>query len=340
MRWWRRRWRRSVPIAVCLAVGVYFLSSAAPRLAIQLTGVAGTFRAEHCREAPYQAGERSLTCTGNFTAADGSFTLAAIEVDTTFEARPAGPVPVAVSGPGADTAVRRTLLVWLGPGAAGALALIHPTRAAAAALSRTRQPPAARSSPAGVRGAGFGAAPREPRARPPVRQRTPPAKLPYMTTRPTHPASPARPPHPARPPRKPMHWGADLALALLTALALAAALLIGLFYVTVDEFGLLERTDSAAGQWQGLPLTAATFTVLAVLCCVSTLTALGFRRLRAPLSTAAHGLASVLLLGMMLVMAGASYETGHPAETKPDPATTEPSRQCRSGGDSSECLGG
>ncbi|MFJ8013082.1 DUF6234 family protein [Streptomyces sp. NPDC096339] len=149
-----------------------------------------------------------------------------------------------------------------------------------------------------------------------------------MTTRPTQPA------------RKPMHWGADLALALLTALALGTALLIGLFYVTVDEFGLLERTESTAGQWQGLPLTAATFTVLGVLCCVSTLTALGFRRLRAPFSTTVHGLASVLLLGVLLVMAGASYETGHPAETKPDPAATEPSRQCRSGGDNSECLGG
>ncbi|MFD9727023.1 DUF6234 family protein [Streptomyces sp. NPDC059072] len=152
-----------------------------------------------------------------------------------------------------------------------------------------------------------------------------------MTTRPTHPARPAR---------KPMHWGADLALALLTALALGAALLIALFYVTVEEFGLLERTDSAAGQWQGLPLTAATFTVLGILCCVTTLTALGFHRRRAPLSTAVHGLASVLLLGLLLMMAGASHETGHPPATKPDPTATEPSRQCRSGGDSSECLGG
>ncbi|MFB6620579.1 DUF6234 family protein [Streptomyces sp. NPDC085524] len=158
-----------------------------------------------------------------------------------------------------------------------------------------------------------------------------------MTTRPTHPAHPARP---ARPARKPMHWGADLTVALLTALALGAVSLVALFYVTVDEFGLLERTDSAAGQWQGLPLTAPAFTVLGVLCGASTLTALCFRRLRAPFSTTVHALASVALLGLLLIMAGASYETGHPAETKPDPAATEPSRQCRSGGDSSECPGG
>ncbi|MFF4006009.1 hypothetical protein [Streptomyces sp. NPDC001717] len=136
-RWWLRR---SIPITVCLAVGVYFLSSAAPRLAIQLTGVEGAFRAEHCRDAPYQAGERALTCAGSFTATDGSFTLAAVEVDTAFEVPPTGPVAVTVSGPAADTAVRRDPLVWLGPGTAGALALIHPTRTAAAALSRRRRP--------------------------------------------------------------------------------------------------------------------------------------------------------------------------------------------------------
>ncbi|MFB6619654.1 hypothetical protein ACIGFK_31950 [Streptomyces sp. NPDC085524] len=144
---WRRR---SIPITVCLAAGVYLLSSAAPRLAIQLTGVAGTFRAEQCREAPYQAGERALTCTGSFTAADGSFTLTAVEVDTVFDTPPAGPVAVTVSGPQADTAVRRNALVWLGPATAGALVLIYPTRTAAAALSRFRQPAATKSSPAGA----------------------------------------------------------------------------------------------------------------------------------------------------------------------------------------------
>ncbi|MFD9727022.1 hypothetical protein [Streptomyces sp. NPDC059072] len=148
-RWWLRR---SIPITVCLAVGVYFLSSAAPRLAIQLTGVEGAFRAEHCRDAPYQAGERALTCAGSFTATDGSFTLAAVEVDTAFEVPPTGPVAVTVSGPAADTAVRRDPLVWLGPGTAGALALIHPTRTAAALSrrrrpTRTQQPSAPTSSP-------------------------------------------------------------------------------------------------------------------------------------------------------------------------------------------------
>ncbi|MFJ8013081.1 hypothetical protein [Streptomyces sp. NPDC096339] len=153
---WRAGWwRRSVPIIVCLAAGIHFLSSAAPRLVTQLTGVEGAFRAEHCREAPYQAGERTLTCTGGFTAADGSFTLAEVEVDTAFEAPPAGPVAVTVSGPAADTAVRRNLLVWLGPGTAGALALIHPVRAAAAALTGRIQP--RRRSRSGARGRAPGA---------------------------------------------------------------------------------------------------------------------------------------------------------------------------------------
>ncbi|MEV7522863.1 hypothetical protein [Streptomyces sp. NPDC091371] len=148
------RWRRAIPITVGLAAGIYLLSGAVPRLATQLTGVEGAFRAEHCREAPYQAGERALTCTGSFTATDGSFTLGSVEVDTVFDAPPTGPVPVAVSGPDADTAVRRNVLVWLGPGAAGALALAFPTWAAASAVrayaSRPDRPTPAESSPSGV----------------------------------------------------------------------------------------------------------------------------------------------------------------------------------------------
>ncbi|WP_329380551.1 hypothetical protein OG625_15160 [Streptomyces sp. NBC_01351] len=143
----RVRWRRALPIAVGLAAGTYLLYGAVPRLVTQLTGVEGSFRAEHCREAPYQAGERALTCAGSFTAADGSFTLASVEVDTVFEARPTGPVSVVVGGPGAGTAVRTNVLVWLGPGAVGTLALIFPIRAATAAVRGRARPP---SRPVGV----------------------------------------------------------------------------------------------------------------------------------------------------------------------------------------------
>lgn len=150
------RWRHLIPIVVGLAAGIHLLSGALPRLLTQLTGVAGSFRAEHCREAPYQAGERSLTCAGTFTAADGSFTLTGVEVDTVFDAAPTGPVAAFVGGPGADTAVRRNILVWLGPGAAGALALVFPVRATLIAtrdaLARRRRQEAG----AGV-GAGAGA---------------------------------------------------------------------------------------------------------------------------------------------------------------------------------------
>ncbi|MEV7522862.1 DUF6234 family protein [Streptomyces sp. NPDC091371] len=148
--------------------------------------------------------------------------------------------------------------------------------------------------------------------------------------------------HPARPPRDraPMHWGADLILALITGASSAAILIVGVLYASVSEFGLLGPTISTARQWEGIPATTGVFLFLGFLCTVSTLAAFGFRRLRAPLCTAVQGLASVLLLLLMLVLATASYESTLPRVPTPDPAATEPSRQCRSGGDSSECPGG
>ncbi|WP_329380554.1 DUF6234 family protein [Streptomyces sp. NBC_01351] len=147
------------------------------------------------------------------------------------------------------------------------------------------------------------------------------------------------PPTPGRD-RAPLHWGADLVLALITGAGLTLVLALGLLYASATEFGLLEPIESSAHQWQGIPLTAEVFLFVGILCAVATLAALGFRSRRAPFGTAVHGLASVLLLGLMLIMASASYEATHPRETRPDPASTEPSRQCRSGGDNSECPGG
>lgn len=170
------RWRRLIPIAVGLAAGIHLLSGAVPRLLTQLTGVAGSLRAEQCREAPYQAGERSLTCAGTFTAGDGSFILTGVEVDTVFDAPPTGPVAAFVIGPGADTAVRQSVLVWLGPGAAGALALVFPVRAT---LIATRDALARRRRPGAGAGPGPGpsesvAAPAgEPASRPGHSQDTP-----------------------------------------------------------------------------------------------------------------------------------------------------------------------
>ncbi|MFD7261006.1 DUF6234 family protein [Streptomyces sp. NPDC059874] len=150
-------------------------------------------------------------------------------------------------------------------------------------------------------------------------------------------AQPARPP--AGRSRAPMHWATDLILALLTGAGVAVMLVVGVLYAAVEEFGLLAPTTSSAHQWQGIPRTAGMFLWLGFLCAVSTLAAFGFRRMRAPLSTAVHGVACVLLLGLMLLLAGAS-ETAQPQKIEPDPAATEPSRQCRSGGDNSECPGG
>ncbi|MEU9142645.1 hypothetical protein [Streptomyces sp. NPDC048349] len=120
------RWRYAVPIAVGLVAGTYMLSNAVPRLAAQAAGVEGAFSATRCTEERDSDGDLHWMCEGSFAAGDGSFAIPRVEVDTAFDTRPDGPTTAFVLGPSSGTAVRPGVLVWLGPGAVGALSLALP----------------------------------------------------------------------------------------------------------------------------------------------------------------------------------------------------------------------
>ncbi|MEU5148125.1 hypothetical protein AB0G42_13120 [Streptomyces yangpuensis] len=137
------RWIHAIPIAIGLAVGIFMWHAAVPRLITQLTGVDGAFTAERCVWGePGSAGDRTLTCAGSFTAADGSFTLPGIGIYGDFDGRPAAPVAARVSGPGADHAVQMSLLTSLAPIGLGLTAFAFPawalTAATRDALTRRR----------------------------------------------------------------------------------------------------------------------------------------------------------------------------------------------------------
>ncbi|MEV7562853.1 hypothetical protein [Streptomyces sp. NPDC089795] len=128
------RWIHAVPIAVSIAAGIYMCHAAVPRLITQLTGVDGAFRAERCVWGePDADGDRTTTCTGDFAAADGSFTLARIKIDGSFDERPKGPVSARVSGPSADHAVQMGLASSLAPIGLGLTAFVFPAWAVTAA---------------------------------------------------------------------------------------------------------------------------------------------------------------------------------------------------------------
>ncbi|QES56188.1 hypothetical protein DEJ51_20140 [Streptomyces venezuelae] len=138
------RWIHAVPIALGIAVGIYMCHAAVPRLITQLTGVEGTFRAEHCAWGePDSDGERAMRCTGDFTAADGSFTLAGVKSDGTFDERPKAPVSARASGPSADHAVQMDFAGSLAPIGMGLTAFAFPawalTAATRDALDRRRR---------------------------------------------------------------------------------------------------------------------------------------------------------------------------------------------------------
>ncbi|MFE0602602.1 hypothetical protein ACFW2T_10390 [Streptomyces sp. NPDC058892] len=138
------RWVHAVPIAIGLAVGIWMFHAAVPRLIIQLTGVDGRFSAERCVWGdPNSMGDRTLTCAGSFTAADGSFTLRGIGIDGVFDERPQASVAARVSGPDADGAVQMSILTSLAPMGLGLTALAFPawalTAATRDALSRARR---------------------------------------------------------------------------------------------------------------------------------------------------------------------------------------------------------
>ncbi|MFD9408472.1 hypothetical protein ACFWBN_15860 [Streptomyces sp. NPDC059989] len=127
------RWRHGIPIVIGLAAGIYMLWAAVPRLAAQVAGVEGAFTATRCAEERDSDGDRHWMCEGSFAAGDGSFTIPRVEVDTSFDTRPVGPVTTFALGPSADTAVQPGVLVWLGPGAVGVLSLAFPVWAVGSA---------------------------------------------------------------------------------------------------------------------------------------------------------------------------------------------------------------
>ncbi|MFE6910528.1 hypothetical protein [Streptomyces erythrochromogenes] len=141
------RWVHAVPIAIGLAVGIWMFHASVPRLITQLTGVDGRFSAERCAWGePDSEGDRTMTCAGSFTAADGSFTLPGIRIDGVFDERPQAPVAARVSGPDADGAVQMSILTSLAPMGLGLTAFAFPAWALTAAtrdvLSRRHRSPA------------------------------------------------------------------------------------------------------------------------------------------------------------------------------------------------------
>ncbi|WP_158717331.1 hypothetical protein [Streptomyces sp. NRRL F-4474] len=139
------RWVHAVPIAIGLAVGIWMFHAAVPRLITQLTGVDGRFGAERCVWGePDFEGERTMTCRGSFTAADGSYSLAGIRIDGVFDERPQAPVAARVSGPDADHAVQLDFLTTFAPMGLGLTAFAFPAWALTAATRDllTRRPPA------------------------------------------------------------------------------------------------------------------------------------------------------------------------------------------------------
>ncbi|MFB7265963.1 hypothetical protein ACFCXH_28040 [Streptomyces nojiriensis] len=138
------RWIHAVPIAIGIAVGVFACHTAVPRLITQLTGVDGTFRAERCTGSDVDSdGDRTMSCAGDFTTSDGSFTLPGIKIDGTFDDRPVAGVRARVSGRSADHAVQMDFATSLAPIGLGLTAFAFPawalTAATRDALDRRRR---------------------------------------------------------------------------------------------------------------------------------------------------------------------------------------------------------
>ncbi|MFF4317223.1 hypothetical protein [Streptomyces sp. NPDC001568] len=109
--------------AISIAGTVILLYFVIPRMTTQLTGVEGSFTAVSCTPYESRRDSDSVMCSGGFTAGDGSFSLARVSVDTTFDAPPTSPVAAVVSGPDATEAVSAERRAWVLPGATGLLCL-------------------------------------------------------------------------------------------------------------------------------------------------------------------------------------------------------------------------
>ncbi|MEW2080752.1 hypothetical protein [Streptomyces sp. NPDC005283] len=116
--------RRVLVTLVALGAGVFLLGAGLMRLETRLTGVAGQFRAERCEISESRHGDDGLLCSGSFEAGDGAFRIARIDVETTFDEKPTGPVAATVDGPSATVAVEHRVGAWLAPGATGLFCLL------------------------------------------------------------------------------------------------------------------------------------------------------------------------------------------------------------------------
>ncbi|MEU3299017.1 hypothetical protein ABZ729_04190 [Streptomyces sp. NPDC006678] len=116
--------RRVLTTVVALGAGVFLLGAGLSRLETRITGVPGQFRAERCEVSESKRGDDGVLCAGSFEADDRSFRIERLDVETTFDAKPAGPVPVTVDGPSATVAVDNEAGVWLYPGATGLVCLL------------------------------------------------------------------------------------------------------------------------------------------------------------------------------------------------------------------------
>ncbi|MER5776147.1 hypothetical protein ABT144_17985 [Streptomyces sp. NPDC002039] len=115
--------KRSFAILTALVGGLLLTGFVIPRMATQLTGVEGSFTARSCKLYDPDSGKRSVLCSGSFTAADNSFTIADLAVDTTFDKAPTEPVKALVDGPDATGAVSRDLKKSVVPGVTGLIVL-------------------------------------------------------------------------------------------------------------------------------------------------------------------------------------------------------------------------
>ena len=137
--------RKPLTTVLALGGGVFLFRGSMLRLDTQLTGVSGQFVAARrevseshgarCpsrtargvrvarREVSESHGADDWKCGGSFRADDDSFRIPGVEVDTVFETKPTGLVPVVVEDESSTTAVEKDYGVWLWPGATGLLCL-------------------------------------------------------------------------------------------------------------------------------------------------------------------------------------------------------------------------
>lgn len=134
--------RKLLTTVVALGGGAFLLGAGVLRLETQLTGVSGQFAVGRC-EVSESRGDDAWKCSGSFRADDDSFRIPEIEVDTTFETKPTGLVPVHVDDESSTTAVERDSGVWLYPGATGLLCLGVGAWNVRSALKRPQEEPAA-----------------------------------------------------------------------------------------------------------------------------------------------------------------------------------------------------